>query len=153
MSGGEPEPVQMIEQALARIRRSQQSRRLQRGASGDDPSAASAASAARFRYLDALDEADGLAISQIAEAIDVDRPRASRLTAELSADGLIEREASPDDSRYARIRLTPEGKDFVDRVRQRRRQHVTAALAGFTAEESRTFAELLERFVHAWPRQ
>ncbi|WP_205325343.1 MarR family winged helix-turn-helix transcriptional regulator [Glycomyces sp. YM15] len=153
MSGREPEPDEVIERALVRIRRDQQSRRLQRRTAGGDPAAASAASAARFRYLDALDgNGQGLSISQIADAIDVDRPRASRLTAELLADGLIERETAPGDSRYARIRLAAEGQGLVDRVRAGRRGSVAEALAEFTDGEVRTFAELLERFVDAWPR-
>ncbi|MDA1361647.1 MarR family transcriptional regulator [Glycomyces luteolus] len=153
MNRPEPEPDEVIERALVRIRRDQQSRRLQRRAAGDDPAAASAASAARFRYLDALDgNKNGLSISQIAEAIDVDRPRASRLTAELLADGLIERDTAPGDSRYARIRLAAEGQDLVDRVRAGRRGNVAEALAAFTDDEARTFAALLERFVDAWPR-
>ncbi|MCD0442629.1 MarR family transcriptional regulator [Glycomyces sp. A-F 0318] len=154
MATDEREPDQVIERALVRIRRVQQSRRLQRRAAGGDPAAASAASAARFRYLDALEGArEGLAISQIADAIDVDRPRASRLTGELLADGLIERETAPGDSRYARIRLTAEGEDFVDRVHASRRRAVAEALSGFTGEEARTLAALLERFVAAWPQE
>jgi DNA-binding MarR family transcriptional regulator len=153
MSTGDSEPVHLIEQSLVDIRRAQQSRRLQRRAAEADPAAASAASAARFRYLDALDgAAEGLAISQIADAIDVDRPRASRLTGELLADGLIERRSSPGDSRYALIRLTDKGKELVDHVHTSRRRHVAEALADFTDEEARTLAALLERFTAAWKR-
>ncbi|PFG31931.1 DNA-binding MarR family transcriptional regulator [Paramicrobacterium agarici] len=133
-----------------RIRRAQQARRLYRNAAGDDR--ATSADAARFRYLDALDDADdGRAISEIARAIDVDRPRASRLTRELLDAGLIERESRPGDSRYARIRLTARGREVVNEVRATRTAAVAHALAEFTEQEARTFAELLERFVAAWP--
>ena len=153
MSVREPEPDEVIGRALVRIRRDQQSRRLQRRTAGDDPGAASAASAARFRYLDALDgNEQGLSIAQIADAIDIDRPRASRLTADLLADGLIERDTAPGDSRYARIRLSAEGQNLVDRVRAGRRGNVAEALTAFTDDETRIFAALLERFVDAWPR-
>jgi DNA-binding MarR family transcriptional regulator len=142
-----------VERALVRIRRDQQARRLQQRAAEDGAPKATAANAARFRYLDALEgEADGRTISAVAEAIDVDRPRASRLTAELLADGLVERRPDPDDSRYALIRLTPEGGELVTEAREHRRRNVAAALAGFTPAEARTFADLLERFVEAWPR-
>lgn len=147
MNAGDPE--QVIERALVRIRRDQQARRLQRrtdegGAAGD---------AARHRYLDALEGAEeGLAISQVAEAIGVDRPRASRLTGELLADGLVERGTAPGDSRYARIRLTPQGRALVDGAHRTRRRAVAEALADFTDEEADTLAALLERFVDAWPR-
>ena len=143
------EPDATIERALVRMRRDQQARHLQRRA------AAKTADAARFRYLDALEEAtDGLPISQIADAIGVDRPRASRLTTELVADGLVDRRADPADSRVTRIRLTPTGRSLVDGVHATRRNAVTEALrqARFTGEEAETLAELLDRFVEAWPR-
>ncbi|PJJ55703.1 MarR family winged helix-turn-helix transcriptional regulator [Compostimonas suwonensis] len=151
MSKREPEDV--VERALVRIRRDQQARRLHRTRANGDPAAASPASAARFRYLDALEDAEqGMAISEIGEAIGVDRPRASRLTTELLDDGLIERQPNPDDSRYALIRLTVQGKALVNDVHRTRQVAVAEALAGFTPDESRVFAELLDRFVTAWPR-
>ena len=144
------EPDEVIERALVRIRRDQQARRLQRR-TADVP--ASAVSAARFRYLDALDEAgDGLPISEVAEAIGVDRPRASRLTTELLEDGLIERELAPNDSRYTLVRLTAQGNELVAGVHATRRRAVAEALTEFTAEEAQTFGALLERFVRAWQR-
>lgn len=96
---------------------------------------------------------NGMAISKIGEAIGVDRPRASRLTTELLDDGLIERRPDPDDSRYALIRLTPQGKALVNDMHSTRQAAVTEALSSFTPDESRIFADLLQRFVAAWPRQ
>lgn len=63
----------------------------------------------------------------------------------------MQRDTVPGDSRYARIRLTPRGKQLVDDIHETRRRTVTDALSEFTAEEARTFAVLLERFVDAWP--
>jgi DNA-binding MarR family transcriptional regulator len=154
VSKREQDPEGVVERALVRIRRDQQGRRLHRKAAKGDPVAASSASAARFRYLDALDEADdSMAISEIGQAIGVDRPRASRLTTELLDDGLIERRPNPDDSRYALVRLTADGKSLVDDVHTNRRTAVAEALAGFTPEEASAFAALLDRFVAAWPRE
>ncbi|GAA0905655.1 hypothetical protein GCM10009558_094810 [Virgisporangium aurantiacum] len=144
------EPDATIERALVRMRRDQQAGHLQRRAA-----TARNADAARFRYLDALDDAtDGLPISQIAAAIGVDRPRASRLTTELVADGLVERRGDPADSRVTRIRLTPTGRAMVDGVHATRRDAVTEALrtARSTEAEAGMLAELLDRFVAAWPR-
>jgi DNA-binding MarR family transcriptional regulator len=152
MAGDRP-PDEVIERALVRIRRDQQAGHLQRRAAQGDRAAASAVNAARFRYLDALDGArDGLPISEIADAIGVDRPRASRLTTELVGKGLVERDSVPGDSRYALIRLTRQGKKLVDGVHETRRRSVAEALTGFTAREAQAFAALLERFVEAWPR-
>ena len=144
-------PDATIERALVRIRRDQQAGHLQRCAAAKGATA----DAARFRYLDALEDAtDSLPISQIADAIGVDRPRASRLTTELVADGLVDRRADPADSRVTRIRLTPTGRALVDGVHATRRDAVTEALrqARFTDEEAETLAKLLDRFVAAWPR-
>lgn len=83
----------------------------------------------------------------------VDRPRASRLTTELLDEGLIERQPDPKDSRYALIRLTAQGKALVNDMRTTRQAAVIEALSSFTPDESRVFADLLERFVAAWPRR
>lgn len=146
MTRDDGSPDAVIERALVRIRRRQQARHLHRSATGST----SPADAARFRYLDALDGA-GLPISRIADAIGVDRPRASRLTTELVADGLVERDTVPGDSRFTHIRLTPSGQSLVDSVRETRRRGVSHALEGFTETEAATLAALLERFVAAWP--
>ncbi|GAA2509802.1 MarR family winged helix-turn-helix transcriptional regulator [Winogradskya humida] len=108
----------------------------------------------RSRFLDALgDSPAGLPISRIADAIGVDRQRAGRLTTELLAEGLVTRGAAPEDSRYALVGLTAQGRELVAAINENRRRAVVAALSGFTAEESRTLAALLHRFVDAWPRE
>jgi len=143
----------IIEGALVRIRRDQQARRLQQRAAAEGAPKATAANAAKFRYLDALEgTGEGRTISDIAEVIGVDRPRASRLTAELITEDLIERRHAPQDSRYTLVNLTAAGRALIGTVREGRRRNVTEALAGFTVEEARTLAELLDRFVEAWPR-
>lgn len=141
------EPDAAIERALTRIRREQQSRRLQRsGAAGTAPG-----DGARYRYLDALDEAPkGRPISVVAEAIGVDRPRASRLTNELLGEELIERVAHDTDARVTLVRLTPEGRALVSAMHENRRAAVTRALSGFTDQETKTLAQLLDRFLDAW---
>lgn len=151
LEGREPDDV--IERALVRIRRDQQARRLHRRATEDSPLAASSADAARFRYLDAIDgRGEAMSVSAVADAIGVDRPRGSRLTAELVERGLVERSTMPGDSRYASVRLTSDGQALVDNVRSNRRKNVASALTGFNDEEARTLAELLERFLDAWSR-
>jgi DNA-binding MarR family transcriptional regulator len=142
-------PDAVIERALVRIRRDQQSRHLQRRAPGDFTSA----NAARFRFLDALDASgDPLPISKVAEAIGVDRPRASRLTAELVAENLVERDQVPGDSRVTRVRLTARGRRVVDAAHANRRRSVRRALSTFTDAEAAALADLLDRFVESWPR-
>jgi DNA-binding MarR family transcriptional regulator len=147
-------PDEVVAASLARIRRDQQARRLQRAAASDGDRPATLADAARFRCLDALDgHPEGLAVSAVAERIGVDRPRASRLTTELATSGLVTIEADADDGRYRRVRLTDAGQRAVDAAHDRRRRVVRQALAGFSAEDAAAFADLLERFVDAWPSE
>lgn len=112
--------------------------------------------AARFRMLDVLEtaERDGTtySISTLAPAIGVDQPRASRLVQEAVDRGLVSRVTDPMDARRTLIQLTAAGRKQIAEVRTHRRSGVEQALATFTPEEARTFADLFARFVHAWPR-
>ncbi|WP_431221491.1 MarR family winged helix-turn-helix transcriptional regulator [Leifsonia xyli] len=111
---------------------------------------------ARVRMLEALEAADAdgrdLSVSGVAAAIGVDQPRASRLVQEGVERGLVRRVPDPSDARRALIQLTTAGRAQLDELRSHRRSAVETALAGFTPEEARTFAQLFDRFVRAWPR-
>lgn len=111
---------------------------------------------ARVRMLEALEAADAegrsLSVSGVAAAIGVDQPRASRLVQEGVERGLVRRVPDPSDARRALIQLTSSGRSLLDELRSHRRSAVETALAAFTPEEARTFAELFDRFVRAWPR-
>ena len=111
---------------------------------------------ARVRMLEALEAADAegrqLSVSSLAEAIGVDQPRASRLVQEGVERGLVRRVPDPSDARRALIQLSTSGRAQLTELRSHRRSAVEAALAEFTPEEARTFAQLLDRFVRAWPR-
>lgn len=112
--------------------------------------------AARFRMLDVLEaaERDGTtySISTLAPAIGVDQPRASRLVQEAVDRGLITRVTDPADARRTLIQLTAAGRKQIVEVRNHRRSAVEQALATFTPDEARAFADLFARFVRAWPR-
>ncbi|WP_258045941.1 MarR family winged helix-turn-helix transcriptional regulator [Leifsonia shinshuensis] len=111
---------------------------------------------ARIRMLEALAAADTdgrqLSVSSLAAAIGVDQPRASRLVQEGVDRGLVRRVPDPSDARRALIQLTTAGRSQLGEVQDHRRSAVETALASFTPEEARTFAELFARFVQAWPR-
>jgi DNA-binding MarR family transcriptional regulator len=103
--------------------------------------------------LDALVAAsDALSVSEIAEAVGVDQPRASRLVQQSTQMGLVAREPDPDDARRTRVRLTPEGEKLISSFRGRRRDAVRSALESFTDAERADFARLLAKFAEAWPR-
>jgi DNA-binding MarR family transcriptional regulator len=112
--------------------------------------------AARFRLLDALLNAEAadqrMGVSEVADAIAVDQPRASRLVNESVERGLVTRRADERDARRSVIQITDAGRDLLESARSSRRSAVTDAVAEFTPDELQTFATLLTRFVAAWPR-
>ncbi|WP_082013739.1 MarR family winged helix-turn-helix transcriptional regulator [Microbacterium hominis] len=108
---------------------------------------------ARLRLIEALHAASHpLSVSELGEAIGVDQPRASRLVQQSVEMGLAQREADPDDARRTRIALTPVGEQFARGFRGRRREHLTAALTDFSADERAELARLLTKLAAAWPR-
>jgi DNA-binding MarR family transcriptional regulator len=66
--------------------------------------------------------------------------------------GVVRRVPDPSDARRALIQLTKAGRAQLQELRTHRRSAVETALAGFSPEEARIFAELFDRFVRAWPR-
>ena len=108
--------------------------------------------AARFRMLAALRERDGLSVSEIADLIGVDQPRASRLVNESAERGLVTRRADDRDARRSVVELTEQGRSILSKTNESRRTAVADAVAGFTEEETATFAALLTRFVEGWTR-
>ncbi|WP_084512074.1 MarR family winged helix-turn-helix transcriptional regulator [Agromyces subbeticus] len=117
------------------------------------PSRHGLAHAARFRLLDALEGAEHPpSVSQLAEAIGVDQPRASRLVQAAVEAGHVRREADPSDARRSALVLTAAGRTLLASARDTRRSAVETALAGFTPAETAEFARLFSRFIAAWPR-
>ncbi len=102
---------------------------------------------ASLRLLATLQDADlPMSVTELAAAIGVDQPRASRLVQAAVKDGLAVREADPDDARRTRIRLTDSGAAVVRDATSHRRRAIEAALEGFTDEERAQFASLFARF-------
>ncbi|MFE5670538.1 MarR family winged helix-turn-helix transcriptional regulator [Agromyces sp. NPDC056523] len=102
---------------------------------------------ASLRLLATLHAADRpMSVTELAAAIGVDQPRASRLVQAAVAEGLVVREADPEDARRTRIRLTESGLAAVHDATSHRRRAIEAALEGFTDEERAQFATLFARF-------
>jgi DNA-binding MarR family transcriptional regulator len=138
----EDQSVAAVEVAMVTVRRRQSRRALARaaGASGVDIAAQ--------EVLDAVDAAGGTAgVTAIAEALDVDQPRASKLVAAAVAAGLLRREADQADGRRSVLALTATGRERLDRMHAFRRARFATAMAGWTDDERTAFADLLTRFV------
>ncbi|WP_246533800.1 MarR family winged helix-turn-helix transcriptional regulator [Microbacterium flavescens] len=107
---------------------------------------------ARMRLLEALAAASHpLSVGEIADAVGVDQPRASRLVQQAFGLGLVRREADPDDARRTRVALTDAGAALVRGFRGERREAIDTALAGFTDDERADLARLLTKLADAWP--
>lgn len=102
--------------------------------------------------LEALSTAsDPLGVSEIADAIGVDQPRASRLVQQGVDRGWVRREADPNDARRTRIALTDEGSRMIRGVRGERRERLGVALQTLTEHERDELARLLTKLADGWP--
>src|SRR5690606_12537853 len=98
------------------------------------------------------DRGEQVGVGELADAIGVDQPRASRLVADAVSRGYAIRETDARDARRSAIRITTEGRTHLEHARARRRASVEAALADFSDQDAATLADLLARLAHGWPR-
>lgn len=150
-----------VERAMVAMRRSQSRRALARLARHEaqheagrensrvnsrDAGAHPGTGAGAFGALDAV-ESGARTVTEVARALGVDQPRASRLVARAVADGLLVRAADQRDGRRALLALTAPGTDLLARAHRFREGVAAAAMADWTDHERREFATLLTRFV------
>lgn len=101
--------------------------------------------------LEALASASApLSVSELAEAVGVDQPRASRLVQQGVERGFVQREADPDDARRTRIALTDAGRRVARGAKGERRQALSSALEAFTDTERAELARLLNKLADNW---
>jgi DNA-binding MarR family transcriptional regulator len=149
------DPVVAIERAIAELRRSGPRARPTPGPQGhpwhgkgrhEHPFS----TMARYRLLSQLDRLGSAAsVTDLAAAIGVDQPRASRVVADCAARGLVERTTDPNDARRTLVTLTDAGRAVLEERRRERRAAVERSLDGFTPDERAQLAALLARFVAA----
>jgi DNA-binding MarR family transcriptional regulator len=90
-----------------------------------------------------------LQTGQLAAEMRISAPAVTQLTDRLIRKGLIERHAAADDRRCVIVALSAEGRQLVDRFRERRREIFDEALAELTEAERRQAFEVLEKVVKA----
>lgn len=96
--------------------------------------------ATQLRVLFILADRDGVNLSGLARELGSLLSSASRLCDRLEAAGLIVRESGRQSRREITIRLSPDGRDLLDRVRRHRRTELEKVL---TAMPSAARADLL----------
>ena len=87
---------------------------------------------AQWAVLARLEHHEGLKQSELAEMLDLQPITLTRLVDRLSASGLIERRADPNDRRAKRLYLTPAARPLMDRLAQLGADMMATVLDGFS---------------------
>jgi DNA-binding MarR family transcriptional regulator len=91
-----------------------------------------------------------LAPSELAERERIKRPSATRILARLAEAGFVERIPDPTDGRSAIVTITPSGRDFVRRLRQRKTAYLARRMRNLSPEDVDSLARaagVLERML------
>jgi DNA-binding MarR family transcriptional regulator len=146
------DPVERVERAMVAIRRGQTRRALGRlhsqrsGADVDvDPTL--------MGVLDAVEElGGGCGVGDIAAALGIDQPRASRLVARAVERDLLVRNADQRDGRRTPVTLTATAQRLLARAHRFRREVFAEAMDGWSDADRAAFARLLGDFVASYAR-
>ncbi|WP_322987279.1 MarR family winged helix-turn-helix transcriptional regulator [Phaeacidiphilus oryzae] len=98
-----------------------------------------------YALLVRLDEVGEARSSDLACYFNIGKPTASRQLRSLEDLGLIAREPDPADGRAQLLRLTAEGRERLERVRDGRQAQMRRLLGAWGADEVRTLARMLGR--------
>jgi len=90
--------------------------------------------------------ADDPTIGLVAEEMNVDPSRASRIVSDLVARGLAERAVAQADARKTILRLTPQGIATLHRIRDTKWTMMTEVFDGWTEAEIASFSALFRRY-------
>jgi DNA-binding MarR family transcriptional regulator len=90
-----------------------------------------------------------LRVTALADLLGVDTPTVTRKIQQLERDGLVGRDADPDDRRATLIHLTPAGRRILDRIIKARRQWLEGLLQDWNDGDLEAFACLLGQFSDA----
>jgi MarR family transcriptional regulator, organic hydroperoxide resistance regulator len=99
----------------------------------------------QYQVLRHLWDDDGLTPREIADRLTVEMPTVTRTVQRMVRDGLVERQAHPDDARSVRIYLTKRGLDLRAQLAATVAEQTEHAMRGFTPEERTRFVAMLER--------
>lgn len=103
----------------------------------------------QFAILAAVESAEGLNMSALAERLDLSAPTVVRAVDALERKGLVTRERSTRDHREVTILPTPAGAEAYEHTRCARMQRLVAALATLNDDELNSFVRGFEAFADA----
>lgn len=84
--------------------------------------------AGQFPFLAALDRLGPLAVGELAEAVGITQPGATRSVSELQRLGLVKARPAPQDQRRRIVSLTPKGQRTVDHAKREAWPRVESAV-------------------------
>lgn len=134
-----------IEHALAQLVRLVGSRRIHESrtrATGIDLSRTA------LRFLNHVDDSGPVAVTRIAEVMDMSQPTASRVLAGLESDGLVTRVGDPGDARVVRYETTAKGRKAREKYQAENRTALARTLEGISASRLAALADNVEELVH-----
>ena len=100
--------------------------------------------------LAVIDGAGRVTLGELAASEQVQPPTMTRIAAALEERGLVVREADASDGRVAWLRLSPDGRKFLERTRGRKNAYLARRLRDYSDEDRRTLqraVSLMERLV------
>lgn len=137
--------VAAVERAMVAIRRTQTRRSLGRLA---PPDAGKPIDPTLFSVLDVVEDRDKpCSVTDVATALGVDQPRASRLVLRAVGEGLLDRRTDPSDARRTLITLTGSGQEQLDRTHRFRQEVFARVMADWPDADRSEFARLITTFV------
>ncbi|HWD81240.1 MAG TPA: MarR family transcriptional regulator [Kribbella sp.] len=100
----------------------------------------------QFRVLRTLDSAaQPIRLSELAARLGIVPRSATSVVDDLEAAGLVARRPDPHDRRATLVDLTPDGRQILTTLREKRRDVMAGQLARLTPAEQQTLAALLHR--------
>ena len=105
-----------------------------------------------MRLLMVLSHRGPSSVGDLAAAVGVDQPRASRRGQAAGDAGDVRRAVAPHDAPPSSHVITDAGRAALSTVLDHRRASIERALADFSDEDRAEFARLLTRFAEAWGR-
>ncbi|MGO6736548.1 MarR family winged helix-turn-helix transcriptional regulator [Rhizobium ruizarguesonis] len=85
--------------------------------------------AGQYPFLAAIDRAGPLTIGELAQAVGITQPGATRTTGQLLELGYVDMQPAPDDQRRRLVSLTDKGQDLIDHSEKVIWPRIAAAVA------------------------
>jgi DNA-binding MarR family transcriptional regulator len=124
------------------------SRKLRRENSGAD------ITATQLAALSTIERHEPMTVGDLASHEQVQKPTVTRILADLTERGLVERTPDPLDGRISWLKVSAEGRQLLQRIRRRHDAYLAKRLRRLSPDELDTLeraAEILERLTEVEP--